>query len=95
MFAAIFSRALENGAGVDGDMERMSEEFEPEIRELSLSRFRVDRVEGDDNDRHKIERVRVNDRDELVKQKNGEQKKRYHDVYGSVIEKEAPSDAVK
>lgn len=94
-FAAIFSRALENGASVDGDMERMSEEFEPEIRELSLSRFRVDRVEGDDNDRHKIERVRVNDRDELVKQKNGEQKKRYHDVYGSVIEKEAPSDAVK
>ena len=94
-FAAIFSRALENGASVDGDMERMSEEFEPEIRELSLNRFRVDRVEGDDNDRHKIERVRVNDRDELVKQKNGEQKKRYRDVYGSVIEKDAPSDAVK
>ncbi len=94
-FAAIFSRALENGASVDGDMERMSEEFEPEIRELSLTRFRVDRVEGDDNDRHKIERVRVNDRDELVKQKNGEQKKRYRDVYGSVIEKDAPSDAVK
>ena len=94
-FAAIFSRALENGASVDGDMERMSEEFEPEIRELSLSRFRVDRVEGDDNDRHKIERVRVNDRDELVKQKNGEQKKRYRDVYGSVIEKDAPADAAK
>ena len=94
-FAAIFSRALENGASVDGDMERMSEEFEPEIRELSLSRFRVDRVEGDDNDRHKIERVRVNDRDELVKQKNGEQKKRYRDVYGSVIEKDAPADATK
>ena len=94
-FAAIFSRALENGASVDGDMERMSEEFEPEIRELSLNRFRVDRVEGDDNDRHKIERVRVNDRDELVKQKNGEQKKRYRDVSGSVIEQDAPSDAVK
>lgn len=46
--------------------------------------LRIDRVEGDDNDR-----------DELVKQKNGEQKKRYHDVYGSVIEKDAPSDAVK
>ena len=94
-FAAIFSRALENGASVDGDMERMSEEFEPEIRELSLNRFRVDRVEGKDNDRHKIERVRVNDRDELVKQKNGEQKKRYRDVYGSVIEKDAPADAAK
>lgn len=94
-FAAIFSRALENGASVDNDMERMSEEFEPEIRELSLNRFRVDRVEGKDNDRHKIERVRVNDRDELVKQKNGEQKKRYRDVYGSVIEKDAPADAAK
>ena len=94
-FAAIFSRALENGASVDGDMERMSEEFEPEIRELSLNRFRVDRVEGKDNDRHKIERVRVNDRDELVQQKNGEQKKRYRDLYGSVIEKDAPSDAAK
>ena len=94
-FAAIFSRALENGASVDNDMERMSEEFEPEIRELSLNRFRVDRVEGKDNDRHKIERVRVNDRDELVKQKNGEQKKRYRDVYGSVIEKDAPVDAAK
>lgn len=58
-------------------------------------RLRIDRVEGDDNDRHKIERVRVNDRDELIKQKNGEQKKRYRDVYGSVIEKDAPSDAVK
>ncbi|WP_302166981.1 S-layer homology domain-containing protein, partial [Mitsuokella multacida] len=94
-FAAIFSRALENGASVDDDMERMSEEFEPEIRELSLNRFRVDRVEGKDNDRHKIERVRVNDRDELVQQKNGEQKKRYRDVYGSVIEKDAPADAAK
>ena len=94
-FAAIFSRALENGASVDNDMERMSEEFEPEIRELSLNRFRVDRVEGKDNDRHKIERVRVNDRDELVKQKNGEQKKRYRDLYGSVIEKDAPADAAK
>ena len=94
-FAAIFSRALENGASVDNDMERMSEEFEPEIRELSLNRFRVDRVEGKDNDRHKIERVRVNDRDELVQQKNGEQKKRYRDVYGSVIEKAATADAAK
>ena len=94
-FAAIFSRALENGADVDNDMERMSEEFEPEICELSLNRFRVDRVEGKDNDRHKIERVRVNDRDELVKQKNGEQKKRYRDVYGSVIEKAATADAAK
>lgn len=42
-----------------------------------------------------VERVRVNDRDELVQQKIGEQKKRYRDVYGSVIEKAATADAAK
>ena len=42
-----------------------------------------------------VERVRVNDRDELVQQKNGEQKKRYRDGYGRVIEKAATADAAK
>ncbi|WP_302610199.1 ESPR-type extended signal peptide-containing protein [uncultured Mitsuokella sp.] len=86
-FAAIFERALENGAAADGDMERMAEEFDPEIRELSLSRFRVDRVSGDDNDHNKVERVRVNSRDEVVQQKNGEKSKIYRDVYGGQIDK--------
>ena len=86
-FAAIFERALENGAAADGDMERMAEEFDPEIRELSLNRFRVDRVSGDDNDHNKVERVRVNSRDEVVQQKNGEKSKIYRDVYGGQIDK--------
>lgn len=86
-FAAIFSRALENGAAVDNDMQRMADEFDPEIRELSLSRFRVDRVDGKDNDRHKIERVRVNDQDEEVQKKNGEKETIYRDTYGGLIKK--------
>ena len=81
-FAAIFSRALENGAAVDGDMQHMADEFDPEIRELSLNRFRVDRAGGSDNDRHKIERVRVNSRDEMVRDSLV-----HRDVYGGVIEK--------
>ncbi|WP_432646655.1 S-layer homology domain-containing protein [Mitsuokella sp.] len=92
-FAAIVARALENGAAADEDMQHMAEEFDTEIRELSLSRFRVDRVAGDDNDRHKIERVRVNDRDEEVQKKNGEKAKIYRDIYGEQIEKAA--EAVK
>lgn len=88
-FAAIFERALENGAAADGDMERMAEEFDPEIRELSLNRFRVDRISGDDNDHNKVERIRVNSRDEFVQQKNGEKSKLYRDVYGGQIEKSA------
>ncbi|MFV0635770.1 ESPR-type extended signal peptide-containing protein [Mitsuokella sp. WILCCON 0060] len=88
-FAAIVARALENGAAADEDMQHMAEEFDTEIRELSLSRFRVDRVAGDDNDRHKIERVRVNDRDEEVQKKNGEKAKIYRDIYGEQIEKAA------
>ena len=86
-FAAIFARALDNGLKMDADTEHMSEEFAPEIRELSLNRFRVDRIAGEDNDRHKIERVRVNNRDEIIQDKNGENTKRYRDVYGDVIEK--------
>ena len=94
-FAAIFSRALERGAAIDGDMARMSEEFEPEIRELSLDRFRIDRIDGDDNDRHKIERVRVNNRDEEVQKKNGEKIMRYRDVYGGLIQKDADAAAIR
>ena len=86
-FAAIFERALENGAAADDDMQHMAEEFDPEIRELSLNRFRVDRVSGDDNDHNKVERVRVNSRDEIVQKKNGEKAKIYRDIYGGQIEK--------
>lgn len=85
-FAAIFSRALANGSIADSVMQRMSEEFAPEIKELSLDRFRVDRVSGDENSRDKIERIRVNSEDEIIK-KHGKNVSIYRDHYGSQIEK--------
>ncbi|MFV0635769.1 ESPR-type extended signal peptide-containing protein [Mitsuokella sp. WILCCON 0060] len=92
-FAAIFERALENGVTADADLQHMADEFDPEIRELSLNRFRVDRVSGDDNGHNKIERVRVNSRDEIVQQKNGEKSTVYRDSYGGQIEKSAAAAA--
>lgn len=52
-FAAMLYRAIENGAAQE---EKIIKEFEPE-----LGRIRVDRISGEDGDRDKIERVRVND----------------------------------
>lgn len=60
---------------------------------MNPSRFHVDHVSGDDNDHNKVERIRVNSRDEDVEQKNGEKTKVYHDVYGGRIEK--PAEAAK
>ena len=51
-FAAMLYRAIENGAALE---EKIIKEFEPE-----LGRIRVDRISGEDGDRNKIERVRVN-----------------------------------
>ena len=51
-FAAMLYRAIENGAALE---ERIIKEFEPE-----LGRILVDRISGEDGDRNKIERVRVN-----------------------------------
>ena len=82
-FAAIIYRALQNGAPVDGNMGKAMDEFGPEIEKVREAyRFRVDRVSGGDNDRHKVERVRVNNEDH--KDKN-----EYRDVYGSHISPEA------
>ena len=52
-FAAMLYRAIENGAALE---EKIIKEFEPE-----LGRIRVDRISGEDGNRDKIERVRVND----------------------------------
>ena len=52
-FAAMLYRAIENGAALE---EKIIKEFEPE-----LGRIRVERISGEDGDRDKIERVRVND----------------------------------
>ena len=65
-FAAMLDRALQKGVQLDA---RLTKEFEPE-----LGRIYVERIHGQDNDRHKIERVRVNNTDT-----------RTRDVYGTKI----------
>lgn len=82
-YAAIIYRALQLGAPIDGKMGRAINEFNPELTRLrDLDRTRVDRISGKDNDRHKVERLRVNNKDN--KQTND-----YRDVYGSHIERNA------
>ena len=81
-FAAMFYRALKNGAPVDDNMDRAMNEFEPELRQIRLDRIRVDRISGKDNDRNKVERVRVNSEDDKAKND-------YRDVYGSHISSKA------
>ena len=80
-YAAIVYRALQNGAPVDADMGRSLSEFAPEVEKVaSADRFRVDRISGKDNDRHKVERVRINDKDDKVQNV-------FRDVYGDYIQK--------
>ena len=73
-FATMLYRALQNGAPIDENMKRALNEFGPELQNIRLNHFRVDRISGDDNDRHKTERVRVNN-----------EPKNQRDVYGSRI----------
>lgn len=51
-FAAMLYRAMQKGAQLDS---KIINEFAPE-----MGRIRVDRISGEDGDRDKIERVRVN-----------------------------------
>lgn len=51
-FAAMLYHAMQNGAQLDS---KIINEFMPE-----MGRIRVDHISGNDGDRHKIERVRVN-----------------------------------
>ena len=73
-FATMLYRALQNGAPIDENMKRALNEFGPELQNIRLNHFRVDRISGADNDRHKTERVRVNN-----------EPKTQRDVYGSRI----------
>lgn len=73
-FATMLYRALQNGAPIDENMKRAMDEFGPELQNIRLNHFRIDRISGADNDRHKTERVRVND-----------EPKTQRDVYGSRI----------
>ena len=82
-FAAIIYRALQNGAPIDSNMAKAIGEFDPEINRIKdLDRIRVDRISGKDNDRNKVERVRVNN-------ESNKEKGDYRDVYGSHISPEA------
>ena len=73
-FATMLYRALQNGAPIDDNMKRAMNEFGPELQNIRLNHFRVDRISGTDNNRHKTERVRVNN-----------EPKTQRDVYGSRI----------
>ena len=75
-FATMLYRALQNGAPIDENMKRAMNEFGPELQNIRLNHFRIDRISGGDNDRHKTERVRVNNEPEHQR-----------DVYGSRIYK--------
>ncbi|WP_298704537.1 YadA-like family protein [uncultured Veillonella sp.] len=80
-FAAVVYRALQNGAAIDTNMARAIDEFNPEITRLeNLDHSRVDRVAGEDNDRHKIERLRANNKDD-------KEAGIYRDIYGAKIQK--------
>ncbi|WP_075572111.1 ESPR-type extended signal peptide-containing protein [Megasphaera coli] len=82
-FAAIIYRALQNGAPIDSNMAKAIGEFDPEINRIKdLDRTRVDRISGKDNDRHKVERVRVNN-------ESNKETGDYRDIYGSHISPEA------
>ncbi len=70
-FAAMLYRALQKGAMLDS---RIINEFEPE-----LCRIHVDRIHGEDESRHKIDRVRVTDI------KDEETGKHVTDHYGTKI----------
>jgi len=78
-FAAMLDRLVRSGVTLDS---KIAKEFEPE-----LGRIYVERISGQDNDRKKVERVRVNNSDS----KYPEGKTR--DVYGSKIVTEVPKTA--
>ena len=78
-FAAMLDRLVRSGVTLDS---KIAKEFEPE-----LGRIYVERISGQDNDRKKVERVRVNNSDS----KYPEGKTR--DVYGSKIVTEIPKAA--
>lgn len=78
-FATMLYKALQNGVNPnDKDMARAINEFEPELDAISLKHIRIDRISGKNTDRHKVERVRVNN--EIHKDSND-----YRDIYGSSI----------
>ena len=59
--ATMLYKAINNGAVINADMIRAIDEFKPELDKVNeVMRYRVDRVHGKDNDKNKVDRVRVN-----------------------------------
>ena len=79
-WAALFYRALQHGAPMDQPMQKAVKEFGPEMQVISGGRFRVDRISGEDNDRYKVDRVRVNN-------ENKKDQQDQRDIYGTPITK--------
>ena len=79
-WAALFYRALQHGAPMDQPMQKAVKEFGPEMQVISGGRFRVDRISGEDNDRYKVDRVRVNN-------ENKKDQQDQRDIYGTQINK--------
>lgn len=75
----MLDRLVRNGVTLDS---KIAKEFEPE-----LGRIYVERISGQDNDRKKVERVRVNNRD--TKRPEGKNR----DTYGSKIVTGVPAKA--
>ena len=73
-FAAMLDRLVRKGITLDS---KIAKEFEPE-----LGRIYVERISGQDNDRNKVERVRVNNKDKATR-----------DVYGNKIVPKVPGKA--
>ncbi len=73
-FAAMLDRLVRSGVTLDS---KIAKEFEPE-----LGRIYVERISGQDNDRKKVERVRVNNEDAVAR-----------DFYGSKIVPKIPGKA--
>ena len=60
-FAAMLDRAVQNGASINQEMADAIREFKPELDQIKAGmHFHVDRINGEDTDLHKVERVRVN-----------------------------------
>ncbi len=78
-FAAMLDRLVRSGVTLDS---KIAKEFEPE-----LGRIYVERISGQDNDRKKVERVRVNNWD--TKRPEGQNR----DAYGSKIVTGVPAKA--
>lgn len=73
-FATIIYRALQKGAPMDDTLNKAIIEFNPELTKVEvLDRIRIDRIMGNDADRYKVDRIRLNNEDIATRDIYGEQ----------------------